>query len=177
MTEKKKVLMVCLGNSCRSPIAEAVFNAQIKEMCLSNYWEADSAAILQYHIGNPPEPRAMSTLLKNGITDYSHEARLIAEADFNTYDWIFGMDNYIMEYLYELQPASSKAIVELLGKYDPNGEIIIRDPLFDNDSSGFEKAFQQSLRSVKSFLITHHKDNFNNKQSLQMHTNIKTMHQ
>nr|XP_050856373.1 low molecular weight phosphotyrosine protein phosphatase 1-like isoform X2 [Vespula vulgaris] len=146
------------GNSCRSPIAEAVFNTEIKKMNLVNYWEADSAAILKYHVGNPPEPRAMSTLQKNGITEYSHKARLITKADFNKYDWIFGMDGYIMEYLYKLKPENSKAIVELLGKYDPKGETNIRDPLFDNGSYGFEKAFEQSLRSIQSFL-EYHKNN------------------
>lgn len=130
-------------------------------MGLSDYWEADSAAILQYHIGNPPEPRAMSTLEKNGITDYSHLARRITKEDFIIYDWIFGMDHYIMDCLYRLQPANSKATIKLLGIYDPNGEIIIRDPLFDSDSRGFEKAFQQALRSIQSFLISYH--NLDNK--------------
>lgn len=160
MAKKNKVLMVCLGNSCRSPIAEAVFNEQIKQMNLLNYWEADSAAILKYHIGNPPEPRAMSTLHKHGITKYSHIARLIKKADFNEYDWIFGMDDYIMECLYHYRPKNSKAIVEILGKYDPNGEMNIRDPLFDDDSHGFEKAYEQSFRSIQSFLI-HHKNKEN----------------
>lgn len=71
------IILFIIGNSCRSPIAEAVFDAKIKEMNLVNYWEVDSAAILQYHVGNPPEPRAISTLQKNGITEYSHKAKLV----------------------------------------------------------------------------------------------------
>lgn len=58
-------------------MAEAVFQNQIREMGLTNFWEVESAAILGYHVGNGPEPRAMSTLQKAGITDYSHIARQV----------------------------------------------------------------------------------------------------
>lgn len=67
-----------LGNSCRSPMAEAVFQDQVRKMGLSDFWEAESAAILKYHVGNAPEPRAMSTLRKEGITNYSHVARQVS---------------------------------------------------------------------------------------------------
>ncbi|XP_011339886.1 low molecular weight phosphotyrosine protein phosphatase isoform X2 [Ooceraea biroi] len=152
MTHKKKVLMVCLGNSCRSPMAEAVFQNQVREMGLSDFWDVESAAILGYHVGNNPEPRAMSTLRKAGITNYSHIARQITLDDFYKFDWIFGMDEYNIYRLYEMQPEDSRATIELLGKYDPAGLTVIQDPLFDADSAGFEKAFQQALRSVRSFL-------------------------
>lgn len=68
-----------LGNSCRSPIAEAVFCDQLKQMDLNEFWEVDSAALLQYHVGKSPEPRAMSTLRKNGINNYSHKARPVGK--------------------------------------------------------------------------------------------------
>ncbi|EFN84527.1 Low molecular weight phosphotyrosine protein phosphatase [Harpegnathos saltator] len=121
-------------------------------MGLSDLWDVESAAILEYHIGNGPEPRAMSTLRKAGIINYSHIARKITISDFYKFDWIFGMDEYIIYRLYAMQPEDSQAKIELLGKYDPAGEIIIRDPLFDTGSAGFEKALQQALRSVRTFL-------------------------
>jgi len=58
-------------------MAEAVFQDQVREMDLTDFWEVESAAILNYHIGNSPEPRAISTLQKAGIMDYSHIARQV----------------------------------------------------------------------------------------------------
>lgn len=58
-------------------MAEAVFQKQVREMGLTDLWEVESAALLDYHVGNSPEPRAMSTLLKAGITNYSHIARKV----------------------------------------------------------------------------------------------------
>ena len=67
--------MLPLGNICRSPIAEAVFDDYIKKNGLSNTWEVKSAALIGYHTGKSPDNRAMTTLKEKGITDYSHAAR------------------------------------------------------------------------------------------------------
>lgn len=60
-------------------MAEAVFKDQVRKMGLSDFWEVDSAAILDYHVGNVPEPRAMFTLQKAGITNYFHIARQVSK--------------------------------------------------------------------------------------------------
>ncbi|XP_043279435.1 low molecular weight phosphotyrosine protein phosphatase-like isoform X2 [Venturia canescens] len=158
MSEKKRVLIICLGNICRSPIGEAVFQHLIKKDGLEDKWEVESAALIRYHLGKSPDHRAMSTLREKGITDYSHKARLITEEDFIKFDWILGMDNDNISDLNHMKPADSKAKIELLGKYDSKGEIIIRDPYFDNDSAGYAKAYEQCLRSLTSFLEQHNNE-------------------
>lgn len=155
MAEKKRVLMICLGNICRSPIAEAVFDEQISKLGLKNSWEVNSAALIGYHTGKGPDHRAMSTLRENGITNYSHKARPITEEDFREYDWIFGMDHSNIKELKNMQPRNSRAKVELLGEYDPEGEKIIRDPYYDAGSAGFQKAYEQCVRSIGAFLEKH----------------------
>ncbi|KAL0122946.1 hypothetical protein PUN28_007543 [Cardiocondyla obscurior] len=150
--EKKKVLMVCLGNICRSPIAEAVFENEINKRHLEDQWEVKSAAIIGYHTGKKPDNRARSTLEANGITNYSHRARQIKEADFDSFDWIFGMDNENIKNLNDYKPENCRAKVELLGSYDPSGDFIIRDPYYDSDSIGFQKVYDQCVASVRAFL-------------------------
>jgi len=150
--KKKRVLMICLGNICRSPIAEAVFDNEIKKRGLQNEWEVKSAALIGYHTGKKPDKRAQKTLEANGITDYSHKACEIIDADFNKFDWIFGMDYENIEHLNNQKPENCRATVELLGSYDPSGEKIIRDPYYDSNDVGFRKVYDQCLASVKAFL-------------------------
>ncbi|KAM0726528.1 Low molecular weight phosphotyrosine protein phosphatase [Formica fusca] len=152
MPQKKRVLMICLGNICRSPIAEAVFENEMSKRGLKNQWEVESAALIGYHTGKMPDHRALSTLKENGITNYSHRARQINQDDFNKFDWIFGMDNDNIQDINGLKPKECRAKVELLGSYDSSGEVIIRDPYYDAGSAGFQKAYEQCLRSVTAFL-------------------------
>ncbi|XP_066591118.1 low molecular weight phosphotyrosine protein phosphatase-like isoform X2 [Prorops nasuta] len=121
-------------------------------MNLTNSWEVESAALIGYHTGKGPDRRAMSVLREKGINDYCHKARPITEEDFHNFDWIFGMDEDNIDELESMKPNKSKAQIELLGKYDPKGELIIRDPYYDSDSAGFYKAYEQCVRSVASFL-------------------------
>lgn len=152
MSQKKRVLMVCLGNICRSPIAEAVFENEMSKRALKNQWEVESAAIIDYHRGRTPDHRALDTLKDYRIRNYFHRARQITQDDFDKFDWIFGMDNDNIRDLNYLKPKECRAKVELLGSYDPSGEVIIRDPYYDADNAGFYKVYEQCLRSVTAFL-------------------------
>lgn len=148
---EKKILCICLGNICRSPIAEAVFAKLIKERNLESQWSVDSAALGPWHAGNKPDHRALSTLKKHNVP-YDNRARQISKEDFNKFDYIFGMDDDNMSSLERKAPENSKAQLLLLGSFDPEGDRIIRDPYYDDGDAGFEKCYQQCMRSCSAFL-------------------------
>ena len=88
----KKVLFVCLGNICRSSMAEGILRAELEKRNL-NHIEVDSAGTSNWHIGNPPDSRAIATAAKIGINISSQRARQITVKDFDEFDLIIAMDN------------------------------------------------------------------------------------
>lgn len=150
--------MVCLGNICRSPIAEAVFQHIIKERGLEDSWFVDSAATSREHIGGGPDYRASRILKNHGIV-YKHTVRRLCPEDFDKFDWIFGMDNSNIRDINAKKPANSKAVVQKLGDYHPNGSCIIEDPYYDSDDRGFEECYQRCLASINKFLDENSKNN------------------
>ncbi|XP_053680638.1 low molecular weight phosphotyrosine protein phosphatase 1-like [Anopheles nili] len=154
MSEKKKALFICLGNICRSPIAEAVFNKTISTAGVAEQWEVDSAAIGSWHVGRSPDHRALATM-KNHDLPYSNKARQIKKDDFEHYDYIFGMDEENIDDLKQRAPKASvgKAKILLLGDFDPEQPgAIIRDPYYDKGSEGFEQCYVKCVRCCSSFL-------------------------
>ena len=88
-----KVLFVCMGNICRSPSAQGVFEKLIKNNGLEGDFTVDSAGTHSYHVGGKPDSRSMQAALKRNI-DISHQrARKISEKDFENFDYIVVMDN------------------------------------------------------------------------------------
>ncbi|KAL3982507.1 Low molecular weight phosphotyrosine protein phosphatase family protein [Acanthocheilonema viteae] len=150
---KKSVLFVCLGNICRSPMAEGIFLNLIKEKDLVGKWTVDSAAIISFHVGKSPDKRTMTTLANHGITDYKHKVRQVTDADFHEFDYIFGMDDENIEDLENLRGnIKSKATVEYLGKYDLEGDLVIPDPFYSRGMQMFERVYEQCLRCCQAFL-------------------------
>ncbi|KAK8752563.1 hypothetical protein OTU49_006193 [Cherax quadricarinatus] len=147
---RKKVLFICLGNICRSPIAEAVLNHVLKERGITD-WEVDSGAIGPWHVGLGPDSRAIS-VMKGHKIPMTHKARQLTKADFTHYDYIFGMDHENISDIKSRAPKKSTAQIELFGSYDPKKELIIRDPYYDDDDEGFEKCYEQCLRCSNGFL-------------------------
>lgn len=109
-----RVLFVCLGNICRSPMAEGMFRAKIDAAGLTDQIRVDSAATGNWNLGNPPHRGTQQVLTKHGI-DYSQmRARLIGADDFGDFDYVIGMDESNMQDLEALQPADSTVVLKKL---------------------------------------------------------------
>ncbi|KAL2258833.1 hypothetical protein VTK26DRAFT_7690 [Humicola hyalothermophila] len=155
MSEPISVLFVCLGNICRSTMAEGVFQSLAKKPPYKDrIGTIDSCGTGGYHIGEEPDNRTMSTLRKHGITDYVHFARKVSASDFDKFDYIFAMDRSNLEDLQYMQrrKPGSKAKVMLFGEYSGTGKPeVINDPYYGG-THGFDKAYEQATRFSTNFL-------------------------
>lgn len=88
-----KVLFVCMGNICRSPMAEGAFRKAVTDAGLADHFFIDSAGTIGYHAGSAPDPRAQETAKKNGIDISDQRSRKVTAADFHEFDYILAMDN------------------------------------------------------------------------------------
>jgi protein-tyrosine phosphatase len=129
---KPSVLFVCLGNICRSPLAEAALREEAKRLGLEI--EIDSAGTGDWHVGHPPDPRAMAVAKRNGV-DISHlRARLVTADDFQRFDHVVALDAQNLADLRRLRPASSKAKLMLLLDYVEGREgQAVADPYHGSD--------------------------------------------
>jgi low molecular weight protein-tyrosine phosphatase len=128
-----RVLFVCLGNICRSPLAEAAFRAEAERLGLDA--EADSAGTGGWHAGEPPDRRAIAAARRNGV-DISHlEARQVTPGDFERFDHIVALDEENLADLEALRPAGSRARLSLLLDHVPGRQgQAVADPYYGGDS-------------------------------------------
>jgi protein-tyrosine phosphatase len=89
---KVRVLFVCMGNICRSPTAQGVFDKLVQEAGLAELIEIDSAGTHAYHVGEPPDRRAQQTARRRGIDLSEQRARRVEPEDFLNFDYILVMD-------------------------------------------------------------------------------------
>ncbi|KAK0720933.1 phosphotyrosine protein phosphatase I superfamily [Lasiosphaeris hirsuta] len=155
MSDQISVLFVCLGNICRSTMAEGVFQSIAKKQPYKDLVaKVDSCGTGGYHIGEEPDDRTMSTLEGRGITDYAHAARKFNASDLDKFDYVFAMDRANLSDLQraEQRKPGSKAKVMLFGEYSGTGKAeVISDPYYGG-RQGFEKAYEQATRFSKNFL-------------------------
>ncbi|XP_067301842.1 low molecular weight phosphotyrosine protein phosphatase isoform X1 [Pseudorasbora parva] len=151
----RSVLFVCLGNICRSPIAEAVFRKMATDTGVVDKWVIDSGATSDWNIGSTPDARGLACLRKHGI-ETDHRARQVTKDDFMTFDHILCMDESNLRDLNKKASSikNSKAKIELLGSYDPEKQLIIQDPYYGSDKD-FETVYEQCVRCCKAFLEQH----------------------
>lgn len=136
------ILFVCLGNICRSPTAEGAFVRRIREAGLAERVFADSAGLVDHHVGELADPRTRACAARRGL-DLTHRSRPIVPADFERFDYILGMDGANMERLRVL--AQRHAFAGTLARFrdfDPGSppDSDVPDPYY-GDAAGFERVF------------------------------------
>ncbi|KAL7270269.1 Low molecular weight phosphotyrosine protein phosphatase [Rhizina undulata] len=148
---KISVLMVCLGNICRSPMAEGAFRDTVHKLGYgARFKRIDSCGTAGYHTGEEPDARTLQVLRKNGIL-IDHLARQVCLKDFNEFDYIIAMDDSNLRDLIRVKPGTCKAKVKLFGHFSEKYGEQVQDPYYGGQA-GFEKNFNQIVRFTKGFL-------------------------
>jgi protein-tyrosine phosphatase len=133
-----RVLMVCLGNICRSPTAEAMLRKKLHEAGLDDRIEVDSAGTADYHVDSPPDRRAVAHGEKRGLKMNHLRGRQIGREDFDRFDFILAMDEDNLANLERIRPAGARAKLALLMSYAPQaGAHEVPDPYYGG-ADGFE---------------------------------------
>ena len=134
-----KILMVCLGNICRSPLAEGILASKLPK----DKFYIDSAGTGNYHIGKQPDRRSIDTALKNGLNISNQKARQFTSKDFDAFDYIFVMDNSNYDNVIELaKNEEQKAKVDLiLNQLFPGENVDVPDPYYGLQN-GFDMVYQ-----------------------------------
>lgn len=137
----QKILMVCLGNICRSPLAEGILRDKTNKLGIPVF--IDSAGTSNYHTGEHPDKRTVSNALKNGIDISKLKARQFKVADFDEFDIIFVMDS--SNYSNVIDLARNKNDIEkvelILNRVHPKSNMAVPDPYFGGEE-GFQTVFE-----------------------------------
>lgn len=148
------VLFVCLGNICRSPMAEGIFSHLTVERGVQSIIVADSAGTSGFHAGELPDPRAMETTVTHGI-ELTHLSRKLDFDDFLKFDYILSMDSANLDIILAMQKRSghSRAKVLMMRSFDPEADddMDVPDPYYGG-INGFDEVYQMLMRSNEKFL-------------------------
>lgn len=144
------VLFVCLGNICRSPLAEAAFRHKAGKAGLAI--TTDSAGTADYHVGEPPDPRAVRTAAKFGIDISGYRGRQVARADFARFTHIYAADHANLRNLEQLAPAAHSARLGLLLDLVPGREgQALTDPWY-GEEEGFLDTWADVTRAARALV-------------------------
>ena len=150
-TSHISVLMVCLGNICRSPTAEAVLRAQVNAAGLGDYITVDSAGTSDWHMGEAPDVRSMQAATTRLYDLSSQRSRQILSLDFEEFDYILAMDKQNLRDLCAHCPIDHQHKIELLLSYGNTGWTEVPDP-YNTGTEGFELVLDLVEVACSAFL-------------------------
>ncbi len=147
-----KVLFVCLGNICRSPLAEAIFRKKIKDKGLEDYIITDSCGTANYHVGDSPDPRTIKNAMQNGVA-INHLGRQLHHHDLVHFDLILAMDESNLRNIHRLPNASQHSHkIKLMRSYDVYADTMeVPDPYYGTEQD-FQQVFEILERSTENLL-------------------------
>ena len=146
------VLFVCMGNICRSPTAESVFRSQVERAGLQDQVRIESAGIGDWHVGQPPDDRAIVHARRRGYDLSCLRARQVVPEDFMRFDWILAMDLGNLRDLKALRPATYTGYLGLFLDLAPElGRREVPDPFFGG-AEGFETVLELTERASEALL-------------------------
>lgn len=146
------VLFVCMGNICRSPMAEGIFRREIARIGLQDMVRIDSAGTHDYHVGAPPDSRAQSAISRRGVDISGLRGRQVERADFDNFDYILAMDEANLAILKRNAPAHAQGKIRLFLSYSrkyPNQEV--PDPYYGG-ASGFDENLDMIEDAVEGLI-------------------------
>jgi protein-tyrosine phosphatase len=150
-----RVLFVCLGNICRSPTAEGVMRSLVREAGLKDTIKLDSAGTGSWHVGSPPDERAVAAARARGIA-LGGFARQVSKDDFEDFDVVLAMDRSNLRELRQLAPSEAgRAKVRLLREFDPasaaGGDVEVPDPYY-GAPGGFDEVLDLVQAACRGLL-------------------------
>ncbi len=153
MNDRIRILFVCLGNICRSPLAEGVFRELLREQDLQDHFSVDSAGTGSWHVGEAPDGRMRTLAADKGVSIDDLRARQFAASDLDEFDHVLAMDKNNLHDILFLDPDESHGHkVRLFREFDPEpGDFQVPDPYYGGDD-GFENVYRIVRRTAESLL-------------------------
>ena len=149
--KKVKVLFVCLGNICRSPLGAAIMKKKVKDKKLDSWIEVDSCGTSDYHIGDNADRRTIANAKKHGVP-IEHCARQLETKDLESFDFIFAMDKSNYQNILRLANGNvHKHKVRMMREFDPLGKGEVPDP-YHGGEKDFQEVFDILDRSTDGFI-------------------------
>lgn len=148
---KVSVLFVCLGNICRSPLAEGVFRHRVEAEGLSGSITCDSAGTGGWHQGEAPDPRSIKVAADHGIDLSVQRARQVRTSDFSDFDLVIGLDRSNVANLLRIAPQAKRARVHLFAQLAHGSETDVPDPYYGGRED-FERVYHMVSEGCRSLV-------------------------